>query len=198
MSEQNQIIPFDFESKEVRVLTDNGGTLICATDAAKALGYKEPHKAVKRHCRGGMKRPVIDSMGRTQDAVFIHEPDLYRMIAHSKLPSAEKFEAWIFEEVLPSIRKTGGYINPAATPEQLDTLITNLIDQVKHVAELEFQTKQLKQAFNRIRPKGTCGELSENTGLPKMKLIGSHWRSSSKDPSCNLPNQLLLPFETEV
>ena len=90
---------------------------------AKALGYSEPHKAVARHCRDdGMKRtPIADSLGRVQETVFIPEGDLYRLIVSSKLPTAEKFERWVFDEVLPSIRKHGGYINGQAemSPEEL-------------------------------------------------------------------------------
>lgn len=78
------------------------------------MGFKDTPKAIKQHyCEDGwVNYPVIDSMGRTQQAKFINEPNLYRLITHSKLPSAEKFEKWVFEEVLPSIRKTGKYETP--------------------------------------------------------------------------------------
>lgn len=65
---------------------------------------------------GWMNYPVIDSMDRQQEARFINEPNLYRLITHSKLPSAEKFEKWVFEEVLPTIRKTGHYGKPSTLP----------------------------------------------------------------------------------
>ena len=81
-----------------------------ASDIAKALGYARPNDAVSRHCRATVKHSTPIS-GKIQKVNFIPEGDMYRLIAHSKLPSAERFESWIFDEVLPIIRRTGGYIN---------------------------------------------------------------------------------------
>lgn len=81
-----------------------------ASDIAKALGYARPNDAVSRHCRATVKHSTPIS-GKIQKVNFIPEGDMYRLIAHSKLPSAERFESWIFDEVLPTIRRTGGYIN---------------------------------------------------------------------------------------
>jgi anti-repressor protein len=108
---------------EIRTREENGNILFCGSDVAKALGYDQPHKAVERHCRkdGGMFRTVTDSLGREQQAKFISEGDLYRLVANSKLPSAQEFEAWIFDEVLPSIRKHGAYM----TPERLEHVLLN-------------------------------------------------------------------------
>ena len=73
--------------------------------------YYNPRDAIGRHCNadGVVKHDVIDSMGRTQRAKFITEGNLYRLITHSKLPKAEQFEKWVFDEVLPTIRQTGGF-----------------------------------------------------------------------------------------
>lgn len=106
----------------LRTYEEDGQVLFCGKDVAKSLGYKNPNKAIGDHCRGITKRyPIQDSLGRTQEAVFITEPDLYRLITHSKLPTAEKFERWVFEEVLPVIRRTGGYMvaSQDETPEQI-------------------------------------------------------------------------------
>ncbi len=104
----------------VRVIMENGKPLFCAADVAKALGYSDTPKAIKAHCRedGWVIRPVIDSMGRTQQAKFINEGNLYRLVAHSELPSAEQFESWVFDEVLPALRQTGSYSLPKATGTQ--------------------------------------------------------------------------------
>ena len=108
---------------EIRTVEIEGKPYFCGKDVAGALGYSEPHKAVARHCRDdGMKRtPIADSLGRVQETVFIPEGDLYRLIVSSKLPTAEKFERWVFDEVLPSIRKHGGYISGQSemSPEEL-------------------------------------------------------------------------------
>ncbi|MDT3768192.1 phage antirepressor KilAC domain-containing protein [Gleimia hominis] len=94
----------------IRTITLGGQILFCGKDVATALGYQDQTNAVKLHCRGVANyHPIQDVLGRTQDARFITEGDLYRLIISSKLPAAQKFEAWVFDEVLPSIRKHGLY-----------------------------------------------------------------------------------------
>lgn len=97
------------EFGEIRTVEQDGKVLFCGTDIATALGYAIPHKAVREHTKGGLKR-TIPTAGGNQEVTFIPEGDVYRLIIRSRLPSAEKFERWVFDEVLPSIRKTGGYI----------------------------------------------------------------------------------------
>ena len=97
------------EFGEIRTITKDGKTYFAGSDVAKALGYAIPHKAVQTHCKGVLKWNIPTSSGN-QDVLFITEGDIYRLIMKSKLPSAEKFEKWVMEEVLPSIRKNGGYI----------------------------------------------------------------------------------------
>lgn len=136
------------EFGQIRTIEENGNILFCGSDVAKALGYDQPHKAVERHCKkdGGMFRTVIDSLGREQQAKFITEGDLYRLIANSKLPSAEKFESWIFDEVLPSIRKHGAYM----TPETLEAAILNpdVLIRLATVLKEEQDKNKALQAVN--------------------------------------------------
>ncbi len=108
--EKNEIQIFENpEFGEVRTLLDEkGDVLFCASDVAKALGYTNIHGTLSRHCRGVLKRYTPTSSG-DQELSYIYEPDVYRLIVKSKLPAAEKFEAWVFEEVLPAIRKHGMY-----------------------------------------------------------------------------------------
>ena len=96
---------------QVRTAIENGKVFFCGKDVATALGYADTVNAIKQHCKSGgvVKHHLIDSLGRKQNASFVSEGNLYRLITHSKLPEAEKFESWVFDEVLPSIRKTGGY-----------------------------------------------------------------------------------------
>lgn len=94
----------------IRTIEEDGKVLFCGNDVAKALGYTNPRKALGDHCKGVTKRDTLTD-GGTQSLSFIPEGDLYRLITHSKLPTAEMFEKWVFDEVLPSIRKTGGYGN---------------------------------------------------------------------------------------
>lgn len=102
----------------VRVLYEDGKPLFCGADACKALGYKNQHDALTRHCKGVVKRYPLTNGGK-QQMNFLPEGDLYRLITHSKLPSAEKFEHWVFDEVLPAIRKNGMY---GADPAELERL----------------------------------------------------------------------------
>lgn len=99
------------EFGEIRTIEEGGKVLFCGSDVAKALGYKNPTKAIADHCKGTVERRTNDSLGRQQNMKFIPEGDIYRLAAKSELPGADKFESWIFDEVLPSIRKTGGYVN---------------------------------------------------------------------------------------
>ena len=98
------------EFGSIRVVEENGKYLFCGADAARALGYARPNEAISKHCKGTLKRRT-PTTGGIQEMLFIPEGDLYRLIVHSKLPSAEQFEQWVFDEVLPTIRKTGGYVD---------------------------------------------------------------------------------------
>lgn len=92
----------------VRTITEDGKTLFCGKDICEALGYTNPRKAIGDHCKGVTKRDT-PSNGGIQTMAFISEGDLYRLITHSKMPAAEEFESWVFDEVIPTIRQTGSY-----------------------------------------------------------------------------------------
>ena len=97
------------EFGSVRTIEENGKILFCGSDVAKALGYRRPKDAITAHCKGAVKRRLLTNGGE-QEMKMISEGDVYRLISHSRLPSAGKFESWIFDEVLPTIRRTGGYV----------------------------------------------------------------------------------------
>ena len=96
------------EFGELGVMTVNGKEYFPATQCAKLLGYVKPADAIRKHCKGVLKMET-PTAGGIQQVNYIPEGDLYRLIVSSKLPAAEKFEGWVFDEVLPSIRQTGGY-----------------------------------------------------------------------------------------
>ena len=107
-----QVTPFNFEQYQVRTVANNetGEVLFVGKDVCVALGYADHTNAMKQHCRGVVNyHPIQDSIGRIQSARILTEADVLRLAVNSELPSAEPFERWVFEEVLPSIRKTGGY-----------------------------------------------------------------------------------------
>lgn len=111
------------EFGEIRTINESGTVLFCGSDVARALGYTNTSKALTDHCKGDLTKryPITDTLGRSQETIFIPESDLYRLIFRSKLPSAERFTDWVTAEVLPSIRKNGGYIAQQETlsPEEL-------------------------------------------------------------------------------
>lgn len=134
-----------FESEEfgeLRIIEDeNGNPMFCAKDVAVALGYKDPTNAVKRHCRGvAFQHPIVDSLGREQMARFITEGDMYRLVASSKLEAAVKFESWVFDEIIPSIRKHGMY----ATPQTVDEMLSDPDTMIKTLQALKAERQKVR------------------------------------------------------
>ncbi|MEC4337651.1 Bro-N domain-containing protein [Stenotrophomonas pavanii] len=110
-SEGRPILPFRFESVSVRAVEVDGVPWFVGKDVAEALGYADSTTAMRSHCRGVQKlHPIPDALGRLQDTRVLSESDVMRLIVNSTLAAAERFERWVFEEVLPSIRRTGGYL----------------------------------------------------------------------------------------
>lgn len=107
---------------EIRAVDIDGKPYVVAKDIALALGYNKDgiNTIIGRKCKGVTKRDTL-TKGGIQQISLITEPDIYRLIFGSKLPDAEKFQDWVFEEVLPSIRKNGGYIieKEEDTPEEI-------------------------------------------------------------------------------
>ena len=98
---------------DLRTIEKDGNIWFVASDVARALGYSRPADAVSQHCRYTAKHSIPHPQGKgTLEVNIIPEGDLYRLIIRSKLPAAEQFERWVFDEVLPSIRKTGKYEIP--------------------------------------------------------------------------------------
>ena len=94
----------------IRAIEESGRVLFCGSDVARALGYARPNDAIVDHCRCTVKRRIPHPQAPDKKIAmsFIPEGDVYRLITHSKLPTAEKFESWVFDEVLPSIRESIG------------------------------------------------------------------------------------------
>ena len=118
---------------KVRAVEVDGTPYFVANDIAKALGYSNPSKATNDHCKNSQTVWGNDSLGRQQQFKVIPEGDVYRLIVKSKLPSAEKFERWVFDEVLPQIRQTGGYIPVQEGESEADILAKALIVKLKDV-----------------------------------------------------------------
>lgn len=130
------------EFGQVRTIEENGKVLFCGKDIAQALGYKNPRESVRDFCPHGAKRSIgvqtgikADGMPAMQivEMAFIPEGDVYRLIIRSKLPAAEKFERWVFDEVIPSVVKTGSYGQP--------TIDVQLITQIAAAVASEMVTQ---------------------------------------------------------
>lgn len=124
------------EFGDIRTIEIDGKPYFVGTDVAKALGYSNPRKAILDHCKGVTKRDTPTSSG-VQSMSYINEGDLYRLIMKSKLPSAEKFESWVMDEVLPAIRKTGSYQKPMTVAEQIQLLAQGNQDHEERIEKLE-------------------------------------------------------------
>ena len=139
-----------FQNQEfgaIRTLSnEQGEALFCAKDVCNALGYKKPLLAIAQHVEKdeAAKHSLTDSLGRKQQAIFINESGLYALILSSKLDSAKRFKHWVTSEVLPSIRKQGGYIvaRPDETDEEvlaraLEIMQASLVRRDEEIARLK-------------------------------------------------------------
>ena len=136
----NNIQIFDNEEfGRVRTTEIDGKPFFSAYDIATALGYSNSRDAVLRHCKGVVKRDILTNRG-VQTLNFIPEGDIYRLIIRSQLPSAERFESWVFDEVIPEIRKTGGYQLPQTYAEALRALA----DKAEQNEKLRIENERMK------------------------------------------------------
>ncbi len=107
----------NFEGEQVRTVMVDGEPNFVAVDVARVLGYVNTADAVRKHTKGVANRYPLATAGGTQMVRVLSEADTLRMIVNSNLPAASRFERWVFEDVLPTIRRTGSYV-PPETPEQ--------------------------------------------------------------------------------
>ena len=139
---------FNFKGSDVRVTDQNGDPWFVAKDVCGILGYSNPRKAVKDHCKRSIILKGHDSLPFTpspRGITIIPEGDIYRLVARSKLPEAEQFETWLFDDVIPQIRKTGGYI--PVEENETDTVLRGYEILMKTV---EIQKKRLERQHKRI------------------------------------------------
>ena len=131
------------EFGSVRTITKDNKTYFVGNDVAKALGYSETAKAIRTHCKG-VSEMDIPTNGGVQTMKMITEGDIYRLVIKSQLPQAEKFESWVFDNVLPSIRKNGGYIAGQET-----------------LSDEELMAKALLVANNKIKERDAIIEIQQ-------------------------------------
>ncbi|MFE4428776.1 phage antirepressor KilAC domain-containing protein [Peribacillus butanolivorans] len=155
MENKNGLMTFNHNMfGELKILIKEGKEYFPATEVAKALGYSDPYSAVKQHTKSkGWVNHLVLTNGGQQEKKFISKGNLYRLISRSTLPDAEKFESWIFDELIPTIHETGGYINNTdlmvntyfgALPSEqqiiIKSLFTNIEEQQKQIAIMKPKT----------------------------------------------------------
>ena len=136
---------------EVRTILDGETLLFCGSDVARALGYARPNEAVARHAKGTLKQRILTNGGE-QEMLFITEGDVYRLIVRSKLPAAERFERWLFDEVVPMIRKTGCYMTDSVL-ERIQKDPAFALVMAKAVLRERDRADALEAELNVARPK---------------------------------------------
>ena len=177
MSEKIQIFQ-NPEFGNIRTMRDEKGEpLFCAKDVCDALGYDQTHKAVKRHVEegDGTKRPTPTTSG-IQQMLFINESGVYSLILGSKLESARRFKHWVPREVLPSIRKQGGYM--VVRPDESDEVIVARALQI-----MQATLQRRDEEIARLKPKAdyadqvldsvsclTTTQVAKGMGMTAMEL----------------------------
>lgn len=136
----------------VRTVTIDGVVLFYGIDIAKALGYSNASKAVTTHCKKVVTKVLETSNSQNGKTVkgkvsLITKSDIYRLIVKSKLESADEFESWIFDEIMPSIETTGAYIEEGREEEMVDIYFPSFSEEIKAgmVKDLIKQNKVLKE-----------------------------------------------------
>jgi len=190
------------EFGEVRVLEEDGKPLFCGSDVAKALGYARPNDALKLHCRYAVKHstPHPQSLEKTINMLFIPEGDIYRLIIKSKLPSAEKFERWVMDEVLPQIRKTGGYIPLSPTDTEKDILAKAILiadETIKEKDRLISKLQPKAEAYDEFLSSSGCVSLNKaaksiGKGRNRMNAFLRENQVLFKEDKDNIPYQRFI------
>ena len=144
---------------EIRTVEDDGKVLFCGSDIAKALEYSRPNDAITAHCRCTVKRriPHPQSPDKQIEMSFIPEGDVYRLIVHSKLPKAQEFERWVFDDVLPTIRKHGLYTTDELldNPDMMIAALEALKAERAARKALEAENKVQAQQIAEFQPKAS-------------------------------------------
>jgi anti-repressor protein len=153
-------------------------------DVCDALGYKNANRTMNLHCKGVPEWYTLDTPGGAQSLRIISEADMMRLICASKLPSAEKFERWVFEEVLPSIRKHGAYIAPKTLEQLIDSpdfgmaLFKKLKDEQEKYNNLRLQHEETKAEVAKLT-NDLLKKDSEVVELRKHSDFSMRFRQSS-------------------
>ena len=171
----SQLAVFSFQGNEVRTVTENNDPMFCLADVCKVLGISNVGNCKSRLSEKGIRTMDTLTAGGVQSMTYISEQNLYKVIFQSRKPEAEAFTDWVTGEVLPSIRKDGGYI--AARPdESLEELSLRTINALN--AALERQKKQIAQQSEQLKLQAPdveyCHTVLASSSLMTVNTIAAH------------------------
>jgi anti-repressor protein len=158
---------FQYEGKAVRTVIIDGEPWWIAKDVCAILKYANASDAIKTHCKGIASSYPLQTPGGVQETRIINEPDLYRLIVKSTLPEAEKFESWVFETVLPSIRKTGQF--SFNVPTTYAEALRLAADQAEQIEELKPKAIQY-DIFMNNESNQKIGDVAKTFGIKPNTL----------------------------
>lgn len=189
----SSIQPFDFRGHEVRIITDDAGEpLFVLNDLCAALGIGNSRQVRARLDADGVSQAdVIDSMGRTQSSTVVDESGMYEVILRSDRPEAVDFRRWVTREVLPQIRKRGGYLTPEAVeqtltdPDFIIRLATDLKEERARRAEVEERNRVIEPAARSWETMAAAG--GDYSVAEAAKVL-------SRDPDIRIGRNRLFAF----
>ena len=161
------------EFGQIRTVEIEGKIYFVGKDVANALGYSNPRDAIARHCKGVVKHDSFKEGG--QEVALIPEGDMYRLITHSKLESAERFESWVVDEVLPSLRKTGSYEIPKQDKTKrlplssVNMMVKNVMSTLEKArVEPVYVAAEVKRLYTDLGYEVKAPLLTDKEDMPKL------------------------------
>lgn len=201
----SDLTPFDYAGRQVRVVTVHGEPWFVAADVARILGYRDATAATRTVRDGQRGTHPVCTPGGDQDVTIISEPGLYRLIMRSNSPAVERFQDWVTDEVLPAIRKTGGYGAPAlpdmSTPEgQLqvaEMLAASARERIEQAAEIKRLAPKAAYVDAYVDGTGDASimrvvakqlrvreqwlrQLLRDKGILSRRIVGTRWSNSQR------------------
>lgn len=170
------------EFGEIRTVIIDGEPWFCMTDICKALEISNTSQAKTRlNADGVITNEVIDSIGRKQNANFVNEPNMYKLIFQSRKESAERFTDWVTSEVLPSIRKTGSYQKPMTLEEQLQIVAKGTLEVKEEIRKVNEDLQEFKKDMPLLALE--CQKITKAKNQKVVPLLGGKDAPAYKDNS---------------
>ena len=195
----NEIVKV-YKNSPVRIVEKGGEPWFVAKDVCDILALGNPRSSIALLDEDERGVHSMDTPSGKQEMGIISEAGLYSLILRSRKPEAKAFKRWVTHEVLPSIRKTGAYLSPGMSNEQVKVLVATLEEEMyrriqaeNRLAKLEAHAEELARSAIPATP---FGELSLKTGRPRTRLVRNYLRSAQevKPEHFGAYIQLLLPL----